>query len=61
MKKLEDRYLNLLMKRWLVAPATIERLEFPARRGGAPRTVMRSLAGHLFPATGTDPKPRRPA
>jgi hypothetical protein len=48
-KKLGERHLNELMKRWL-APAPSDRLEFPARRGSAPRTVMRGLAGHLISA-----------
>jgi hypothetical protein len=48
MKKLGHQYLNSLMKRWLAAPEANDRWQIPARRGGAPRTVMRSLAGHLF-------------
>jgi hypothetical protein len=47
-KKLDERHLHELMKRWLAAPAASDRVEFPARRGSAPRTVMRGLAGHLF-------------
>jgi hypothetical protein len=60
-KKLGEQQLNSLMKRWLAAPAAADRLEFPARRGSAPRTVMRGLAGHLFPTDGNDTKSRRPA
>jgi hypothetical protein len=54
-KKLGEKYLNDMMKRWLAALAAADRVEFPARRGSAPRTVMRDLAGHLFSAieTGT--------
>jgi hypothetical protein len=59
-KKLDKQQLNTLMKRWLAAPAAIDRLEFPARRGSAPRTVMRGLAGHLFSATDNDTKGPRP-
>jgi hypothetical protein len=47
-KKLDEQQLNSLMKRWLAVPSASDRLEFPARRGSAPRTVMRGLAGHLF-------------
>jgi hypothetical protein len=61
MKKLGERYLNTLMKRWVVAPAATDRLEFPARRGSAPRTVMRGLAGHLFSVSGNGIKAPRPA
>jgi len=60
-KKLGEQQLNTLMKRWLAAEATSDRLEFPARRGSAPRTVMRGLAGHLFPLAGNDTKTPRPA
>src|SRR2546425_990165 len=60
-KKLGEQQLNSLMKRWLAAPATVDRLEFPARRGSAPRTVMRGLAGHLFYVDGNDTRGRRPA
>jgi hypothetical protein len=60
-KKLDERQLNTLMKRWLGAPALTDRLEFPARRGSAPRTVMRDLAGHLFSVDENDTKGRRPA
>jgi hypothetical protein len=65
MKKLDEQQLNTLMKRWLAAPAMSDRQEFPARRGSAPRTVMRGLAGHLFTVSETvsdnDTKGRRPA
>jgi hypothetical protein len=47
-KKLGEQQLNNLMKRWLAVPSASDRVEFPARRGSDPRTVMRGLAGHLF-------------
>jgi len=59
-KKLGEQQLNNLMKRWLAAPAG-DRDEFPARRGSAPRTVMRGLAGHLFIVPDNGTNQRRPA
>jgi hypothetical protein len=61
-KKLGERQLNELMKRWLAVPAAGDRVEFPARRGSVPRTVkrdLRDLAGHLFPADKNGTKPPR--
>jgi hypothetical protein len=60
-KKLHERQLNNLMKRWLADPGAADRVDVPARRGSAPRTVMRGLAGHLFPLAGNDTKTPRPA
>jgi hypothetical protein len=60
-KKLDEQQLNSLMKRWLAIPGPSDWLQFPARRGSAPRTVMRGLAGHLFPLADNDTKGRRPA
>jgi hypothetical protein len=56
MKKLDEQQLNNLMKRWLAGPIAADRVDFPARRGSAPRTVMRGLAGHLSPMAGNDTK-----
>jgi len=61
MKKLDEKHLNEWLKRWLALPAPSDRIEFPARRGSAPRTVMRGLAGHLFPLIGNVSKLPRPA
>jgi hypothetical protein len=58
-KKLGERQLNELMKRWLAVPAGSDRIEFPARRGIDPRTVIRGLAGHLFSAGENGIKPPR--
>jgi len=55
-KKLDEHQLNNLMKRWLAGPGVAGRVDFPARRGSAPRTVMRGLAGHLFQLAGNDTK-----
>jgi hypothetical protein len=60
-KKLDEQQLNTLMKRWLAGPEAADRIEFPARRGSAPRTVMRGLAGHLIHGIGNDTKGRPPA
>jgi hypothetical protein len=59
-KKLDEQQLNTLMKRWLAGPEAADRIEFPARRGSAPRTVMRGLAGHLFSPSDNDLRGRRP-
>lgn len=61
MKKLHEQQLNNLMKRWMAGPVAADRVDFPARRGSAPRTVMRGLAGHLSHLTGIDTKAPRPA
>jgi hypothetical protein len=60
MKKLDEHQLNTLMKRWRAAPGVSDNVDFPARRGSAPRTVIRGLAGHLFPVPENDTTGRRP-
>jgi hypothetical protein len=60
MKKLDEHQLNHLMKRWLAGPVAADHADFPARRGSAPRTVMRGLAGHLFRFADNDTKGPRP-
>jgi hypothetical protein len=60
MKKLNEHQLNNLMKRWLAGPVAADCVDFPARRGSAPRTVMRGLAGHLFRFSENDTKGPRP-
>jgi len=60
MKKLHEHQLNNLMKRWLAGPLAADRVDFPARRGSAPRTVMRGLAGHLSHLVNNDTKVPRP-